>query len=104
LRAASLLEAFDEDVLHAVLPHLRLRQIERFVQRPFVRRDETVWPPYRLHENLRRSVIDCDADTDDGWTPAEHTRNAQRALEHLTRAALTVWDDDADHSLPLGRV
>ncbi|MFG2249118.1 hypothetical protein [Spirillospora sp. NPDC048823] len=102
LRAASLLEAFDEDVLYAVLPHLRLRQIERFVQRPFVRRDETVWPPYRLHENLRRSVIDCDADTDDGWTQTERTRNAERAIGHLTRAALTVWDDDADHSLPLG--
>ncbi|MEU5993856.1 hypothetical protein ABZ806_33205 [Spirillospora sp. NPDC047418] len=102
LRAASLLEAFDEDVLHAVLPHLRLRQIERFVQRPFVRRDETVWPPYRLHENLRRSVIDCDADTDDGWTQTERTRNAEQAIEHLTRAALTVWDDDADHPLPLG--
>ncbi|MFA1550699.1 hypothetical protein [Actinomadura chokoriensis] len=102
LRTASLLEAFDEDVLHAVLPHLRLRQIERFVQRPFVRRDETVWPPYRLHENLRRSVIDCDADTDDGWTQTERTRNAERAIEHLTHAALAVWDDDVDHPLPLG--
>ncbi|MFD0902094.1 hypothetical protein [Actinomadura sediminis] len=102
LRAAALLEAFDEDVLHAVLPDLRLRQIERFVQRPFVRRDETVWPPYRLHENLRRSVIECDADTDDGWTQAERTRNTERAIEHLTRAALAVWDDDPDHRLPLG--
>ncbi|RFS85969.1 hypothetical protein D0T12_04840 [Actinomadura spongiicola] len=102
LRAAALLEAFDEDVLHAVLPQMRLRQIERFVQRPFVRQDETVWPPYRLHENLRRSVAECDADTDDGWTPAERAHNAERAIEHLTRAALTVWDDDADHPVPLG--
>ncbi|WP_301174596.1 hypothetical protein [Actinomadura geliboluensis] len=102
LRAAALLEAFDEEVLHAVLPHLRLRQIERFLQRPFIRRDETVWPPYRLHENLRRSVIECDADTDDGWSQTERTRNAERAIEHLTRAALTVWDDDADHPVPLG--
>ncbi|TDC69840.1 hypothetical protein E1200_07055 [Actinomadura sp. GC306] len=102
LRAAALLEAFDEDVLHAVLPHVRLRQIERLVQRPFVRRDETVWPPYRLHENLRRSVIECDADTDDGWTQRERTRNAEQAIEHLARAALEVWDDDADHPIPLG--
>ncbi|MBE1532623.1 hypothetical protein [Actinomadura algeriensis] len=100
LRAAALLEAFDEDVLHAVLPHLRRRQIERFVQRPFVRRDETAWPAYRLHENLRRSVIECDAHTDDGWTRDERIRNAERAIGHLTRAALTVWDDD--HPLPLG--
>lgn len=102
LRAAALLEAFDEDVLHVVLPHLRLRQIERFAQRPFVRKDETVWPPYRLHENLRRSVIECDADTDDGWTQAERTQNAERAIEHLAREALTVWDDDADHPVPMG--
>ncbi|MBO2465031.1 hypothetical protein [Actinomadura violacea] len=102
LRAAALLEAFDEDVLHAVLPHLRLRQIERFVQRPFVRRDETVWPPYRLHENLRRSVIECDADIDDGWTDAERRRNAERAIAQLTTTALEVWDDDADHPLALG--
>ncbi|WP_242909669.1 hypothetical protein [Actinomadura terrae] len=102
LRAAALLEAFDEDVLHAVLPHLRLRQIERFLQRPFVRRDETVWPPYRLHENLRRSVIECDGGTDDGWTQTERTRNVERAIEYLTRTALAVWDDDADHPLPLG--
>ncbi|OLT11434.1 hypothetical protein BJF79_24205 [Actinomadura sp. CNU-125] len=102
LRAAALLEAFDEDVLHAVLPHLRLRQIERFVQRPFVRRDDTVWPAYRLHENLRRSVIECDAHTDDGWTRDERARNTERAIEHLTRVALTVWDDDEDHPLPLG--
>ncbi|GAA4242420.1 hypothetical protein GCM10022254_75370 [Actinomadura meridiana] len=102
LRAAALLEAFDEDVLHAALPHLRLRQIERFVQRPFVRRDETVWPPYRLHKNLRRSVIECDADTDDGWTQQERAHNAERAIEHLTRAALEVWDDDPDHPVPLG--
>ncbi|WP_067469406.1 hypothetical protein [Actinomadura macra] len=103
LRAAALLEAFDEDILHAVLPHMRRRQIERFVQRPFVRRDETVWPPYRLHENLRRSVIECDADTDDGWTQTERTRNAEQATEHLTRVALEVWDDDADHPLALGK-
>ncbi|WP_396448896.1 hypothetical protein [Actinomadura sp.] len=102
LRAAALLEAFDEDVLHAVLPDLRLRQIERFLQRPFIRRDETVWPPYRLHENLRRSVIECDADTDDGWTEAERTRSTERAIEHLTRTALTVWDDDAAHPISLG--
>ncbi|MFG2091597.1 hypothetical protein [Spirillospora sp. NPDC048824] len=102
LRAAALLEAFDEDVLHGILPDLRRRQIERFVQRPFVRRDEAVWPPYRLHENLRRSVIECDADTEDGWTQGERTRNTERAIDHLARAALAVWDDDADHPLPLG--
>ncbi|GAA0565321.1 phosphotransferase [Actinomadura livida] len=102
LRAAALLEAFDEETLRAVLPGIRRRQVEAFVQRPFVRRDETVWPAFRLHENLRRSVTECDAHTVDGWTDAERTENAELAVGHLTRAALEVWDEGDDHELPLG--
>lgn len=100
LRAAALLEAFDEDALRAVLPHVRRRQIEAFVRRPFVRRDVTVWPPYRLHENLRRSVIECDAHTGDGWTDGERRENAERAVRHLAEVALEVWDERPGHPVP----
>ncbi|GGV07046.1 hypothetical protein GCM10010182_27480 [Actinomadura cremea] len=102
LRAAALLEAFDEDVLHAVLPGIRRRQVQLFAERMFVRRDATVWPPYRLHDNLRRSVAACDSRTDDGWTDAERAANAQRAVDHLAGVAMEVWDEDPEHALPLG--
>ncbi|MGW2308324.1 phosphotransferase [Actinomadura luteofluorescens] len=102
LRAAALLEAFDEETLSEVLPNVRRRQVEAFTRRPFVRRDETVWPPYRLHENLRHSVTESDAHTDDGWTGAERAENAERAIGYLTRVALEVWDEGDDHPLPPG--
>ena len=42
LRAAALLEAFDEQILHAVLPNARGRHIEHFVSHQFVRHDPNV--------------------------------------------------------------
>jgi hypothetical protein len=99
LRAAALLEAFDEGVLRAVLPEVRGRHVEAFLQRQYVRHDPTVWPAYRLHTSLRRGVLDCDEYTTDGWTPRERGERALRAVAHLTEVADSVWDDDAD--LPL---
>lgn len=100
LRAAALLEAFDAETLSAVLPTVRRRQVENFVARTFVRKDDTVWPPYRLHENLRRSVLDCDAYTDDGWSLDERRERAWLAVGHLGREALAVWDDRHDYPIP----
>ena len=101
LRAAALLEAFDTEMLCAMLPELRRRRVEDFITRPFVRHDESVWPPFRLHENLRRSVLECDAYTSDGWTTTERHQHLQRAIEHLAQVALAVWDERPDHSLSM---
>ncbi|GAA3979014.1 hypothetical protein GCM10023085_71750 [Actinomadura viridis] len=101
LRAAALLEAFDEDMLCAALPEVRRRRVEDFVARPFVRQDASVWPAYRLHENLRRSVLDCDAFTTDGWTRTERREHLQRAIDHLAGVTLSVWDESPDHPVPL---
>ncbi|MFJ2030759.1 hypothetical protein [Streptosporangium sp. NPDC087985] len=105
LRAAALLEAFDDQLLAAVLPEARGRRIEDFIARRFVRHDPTVWPPCRLHENLRRGVTGCDAHTSDGWTTRERRTRVSRALTHLTDFTLSIWNDDpptgltpADHS------
>ncbi|MEV4747569.1 hypothetical protein AB0K21_14435 [Streptosporangium sp. NPDC049248] len=105
LRAAALLEAFDDRLLAAILPEARGRRIEDFIARRFVRHDPTVWPPCRLHENLRRGVADCDAHTPDGWTARERRDRASQALAYLTDFTLSIWGDDppdeltpADHS------
>jgi Phosphotransferase enzyme family len=101
LRAAALLEAFDEDILLAVVPQTRRRHVETFLTRAFVRHDRTVWPPYRLHESLRKSVTDCDAHTSDGWTAAERREHVLRAIEYLAQVAVEVWDERPDHPVPL---
>lgn len=101
LRAAALLEAFDAELLCAMLPNLRRRRVEDFIARQFVHSDSSVWPPFRLHENLRRSVLDCDAYTTDGWTTTERNQHLQRAIDHLAQVAAAVWDERPDHDLPM---
>ncbi|MET9064487.1 hypothetical protein [Streptosporangium sandarakinum] len=105
LRAAALLEAFDDRILAAILPEARGRRIEDFIARRFVRHDPTVRPPCRLHENLRRGVTSCDEYTPDGWTVQERRARVSRAFAHLTDFTLSIWNDDptgglspADHS------
>ncbi|MDL4818169.1 phosphotransferase [Actinomadura opuntiae] len=99
LRAAALLETFDADLLQAMLPGIRRRRIDAFISRPFVRHEESVWPAYRLHENLRRSVLDCDAHTPDGWTLGERREHLERAISHLAKVALSIWDEEESASL-----
>ncbi|GII86583.1 hypothetical protein Ssi03_45730 [Sphaerisporangium siamense] len=105
LRAAALLEAFDDRLLAAILPEARGRRIEDFLTRRFVRYDPTVWPPCRLHGNFRRGVTACDAHTLDGWTVRERQARVSQAIEYLTGFTLSIWSDDspadlspADHS------
>lgn len=92
LRAAALLEAFDAEVLEAVVPQARGRQVEDFMARSFIRRNSGVWPPYRLHENLRDAISACDEHTSDGWTEQEHRTAAEAAIGRLERIARSVWD------------
>ncbi|WP_030042315.1 tetratricopeptide repeat protein [Streptomyces resistomycificus] len=94
LRAAALLDAFDENLLAAVVPQARGRQIESFLRRRFIEREDEAWPPYRLHENLRKGVADCDGHTPDGWTTAERRRNLLRATAYLEDLVLSVWNPD----------
>ncbi|MGW4491432.1 hypothetical protein [Streptomyces sp. NPDC004376] len=88
LRAAALLQAFDPDTLAAVLPGVRRRRIEDFLQRALVLSDDTSWPAHRLHESLRQAVNACDDHTPDGWTPEERRQAAVRAVGHLAGSAL----------------
>jgi hypothetical protein len=99
LRAAALLEAFDRQILAIAVPRARERQIEGFLERYFVRRYAGVWPPYRLHENLRKGVALSDGYTPDGWTDNERRRVVLRTTTHLEGTVLSIWDDGKSHSI-----
>jgi tetratricopeptide (TPR) repeat protein len=102
LRAASLLRAFDARILAAILPDMRGRQIETFLAHPFVRHDPSVWPPYRIHDNLRHSVLTCDEYTHDGWTSDERHTRVLRAIGHLTELTMSIWNDRGTSGTSLG--
>ncbi len=91
LRAASLLEAFDAEILTSVLPDGGGAAVRRFLEKSFVRRSTGTWPEYRLHEMLRRSINDCDHYTDDGWTTEERRQRLLLAVDHVTDVGLRVW-------------
>ncbi|WP_460362618.1 hypothetical protein, partial [Actinocorallia lasiicapitis] len=97
LRAAALLEAFDADLLAAVLPEVGARRIAAFLDRPEIGHDPSVWPPFRLPDTLRSGVADADERTDDGWTEAERRAHAERAIARLAELALAVWEDGRPH-------
>ena len=99
LRAASLFQAFDEDILSAALPQVRLREIERFLGKSFVRRHDEAWPRFRLHESLRRSILACDRYMDDGWVDSERARRLDLALECIVDVGLAVWAPTVDRVL-----
>jgi hypothetical protein len=104
LRAAALLGAFDEEILHAVCPDVRGRQVRTFVQRRFVRQDQETWPPFRLHESLRAAVIECDENTPDGWTSSERRRFALCATSVLENIVLSIWNPARESTLSHGEL
>src|SRR5262249_8188849 len=59
--------------------------------RRFVRNDPTIWPPFRLHEDLRRCVVACDDYTSDGWSATDRQRRLAQAIAHLETIVLSVW-------------
>lgn len=95
-RAAALAGAYDAELIQAVLPGSRARRVEAFLLRPFNRADSSVWPAYRLHENLRRAVNECDEFTSDGWMPAERGRHARAAIAHLADQTRGLWHAAGD--------
>src|SRR6266511_2526454 len=99
LRAAALLEAFDEEILAVVIPGMRGRHAEALLRRRFVRHTPDVWPQYRLHEVLREGVMACDAHSPDGWTATERRRGVLRAVGYLEDLVLSIWREDEEHPL-----
>jgi tetratricopeptide (TPR) repeat protein len=95
LRASSLLEAFSEQLLTALLPSVRGTHLSRFLERSFIQRSPASWLPYALHDNLRRAVIEYDHLTDDAWTTTEWHLRAGQAVTWIEKQALLVWDSDS---------
>ncbi len=100
LRAASLLEAFDADMIRLALPGVSERSIERLLQRRFLHHEPSVWPPYRLHENLRQSILAADELMPDGWTATERIQHLNLVLTHLESIVLAIWSDEREVNYP----
>ncbi|WP_275406971.1 hypothetical protein [Actinomadura bangladeshensis] len=43
-----------------------------------------------MRDNLRRSVLDCDAHILDGWTLSKRREHLQHAISHLAKPALSI--------------
>jgi hypothetical protein len=98
LRASAILEAFSQGILKVVAPTVRGADIERFLDRSFVRQVRSSWLPYSLHDNLRRAIIEHDHLTDDAWTPEEWHARARAAVSWIERQALAIWKRDASEA------
>lgn len=94
LRAASLIEAFSEELLALVIPSARGSDLRTFLERSFVERSPESWLPYSLHANLRRAVIEHDRLTDDSWSPAEWQECANIAVRWLEEEGLAAWSPE----------
>ncbi|MFF7155614.1 hypothetical protein [Streptomyces sp. NPDC008139] len=83
LRAASLAERFDADLLRAAVPSVADAVVRRFLERPLVQSDSSRWLTHTVDEYVRNAVRLHDGNTDDAWSEEEWRSAAERVLEHL---------------------
>jgi tetratricopeptide (TPR) repeat protein len=92
LRAACLVEAFDEALLADVVPEARRSEIDMFLSRPMIDRTPLSWLPYSLHDSLREAIVEQDRFTDRSWTEEEWRDHATRSTAWLAHQVLPAWD------------
>ncbi|UQA91469.1 YfgM family protein [Streptomyces halobius] len=83
LRSASLLDAFDLDLATRAAGLTHQAAARQLIERPMVTEDPYAIWPYHLHGAIRAAVRTADDHADDGWTPADWHRAAERALAAL---------------------
>lgn len=86
LRAASLLQNFDADLLRAAVPTVVDSTIGRFMKRPIVQTRDTGWLRHSIDEYVRNAVREHDEDTDDAWSAQEWRSTALRVISYLGSA------------------
>ncbi|MEU7154414.1 ATP/GTP-binding protein [Streptomyces sp. NPDC045456] len=89
LRSASLLDAFDLDLATRAAGLAHQAAARRLTERPMVTEDAYAIWPYHLHGAIRTALRATDDHTEDGWTPADWHRAAERALDALGQQ----WQD-----------
>ncbi|WP_138894532.1 ATP/GTP-binding protein [Streptomyces chryseus] len=83
LRSASLLDAFDLELATRAAGLTHQAPARRLTERPMVTENpHAIWP-YHLHGAIRSALRTADDHTDDGWTPTDWQRAAERALAAL---------------------
>ncbi|MEU5417802.1 ATP/GTP-binding protein [Streptomyces sp. NPDC020667] len=85
LRSASLLDAFDLDLATRAAGLAHQSAARRLIERPMITEDPFAIWPYHLHGAIRSALVAADHHVEDGWTPADWHRAAERALAALGR-------------------
>ena len=99
LRAASITETFNSELLSAIVPESRGSSIQRFLERSFVRYTSNSWLPYSIHESLSNAISAYDHSTLDHWTSDEWKNHAGFAAAWLEAAALQIWRDPSRNAV-----
>lgn len=83
LRSVSLLDAFDLELATRASGLAHQAPARRLAERPMVTENPYAIWPYHLHGAIRSALRTADDHTDDGWTPTDWQRAAERALAAL---------------------
>jgi tetratricopeptide (TPR) repeat protein len=93
LRASSMVDRFDAELLRAAVPEVRDAAVERFLARPIVQVEDSGWLPRSVDEYIRDAVREHDPETDDAWSENEWRVAADRMVDDLrTRLREDVKD------------
>jgi tetratricopeptide (TPR) repeat protein len=83
VRTAALVDRFDAGLLRSGQPGFPDGVVMRFLQRPFLMRDDAYELPYALHLALRGAIGDADGAMHDGWSDRDRVEVAGRLLHGL---------------------
>lgn len=83
LRAASLLDRFDPQLLRAAVPEVRDAAVNRFIARPLIKPEDNGWLRHSLDDYIRLAVRRHDHETDDPWSAGEWASAASQMLTSL---------------------
>jgi tetratricopeptide (TPR) repeat protein len=96
IRAASITEVFNSELLAAIVTDTRGSTIQRFLERSFVHYSPGSWLSYSMHKSLCNAILTHDHFIRDSWTPDEWRVRARRAVTWLEAAALQIWDSQSE--------
>jgi tetratricopeptide (TPR) repeat protein len=89
LCAASVAGSFGPDLISRLVPQALKSDVERFVQRDFVRKETAGWLSCRLHDRMREAVVHYRNPTGDTWSDEHWAEARVTAAEWIVDSALS---------------